>query len=395
MPTTMALWLADDGSATPLVQERLTAEAVIESAVESAPELLGVDVVIIGRQVATPSGPLDLLAIDSGGHLVVIENKRDRTPRDVLAQTLDYAAYVATLTFDDVSSLYESYRLRAGATQTDLAEAYEEHFGEPLDALADTPRMMIVASRLDDATERMIGFLADKFGVPVNAALFQPFEGGLIGRTWLRPEDSVRTAGRSAASSESRDQAKAFWDAWLPIGRPALTGIRLPANGPRSVLIKRRVTPGIPAALVVWVSASEAYAEVQFDDDEPSMNQALLTALREHRSEIDEAFGEALEWRGAETGGLMTKRTKVVTPKVQIGDRVSPTSSGLHGLTDAASRILAAVRPFLQEASERAAIAIDALEGSVDELAAATGDSQPNGLDLVASGSIDLARERP
>lgn len=387
MPTTMALWrLADDGSATPVVQERLTAEAVIESAVESAPELLGIDVVIIGRQVATPSGPLDLLAIGSGGHLVVIENKRDRTPRDVLAQTLDYAAYVATLTFDDVSALYESYRLRAGATQTDLAETYEEHFGEPLDALADTPRMMIVASRLDDATERMIGFLADKFGVPVNAALFQPFEGDLIGRTWLRPEDSVRTAARSAASNESKEQAKAFWDAWLPIGRPALTGIRLPANGPRSVLIKRRVTPGIPAALVVWVSASEAYAEIQFDDDGPSMNQTLLTALKEHRSEIEEAFGEPLQWRGAETGGLMTKRTKVVTPKVQIGDRVNPTSSGLHGLTDAASRIVAAVRPFLQEANERAATAIDELEGGGDELAAESGDSQPNALDSVAAG---------
>src|SRR4051812_13372103 len=110
MPTTMALWrLADDGSATPVVQERLTAEAVIESAVESAPELLGVDVLIIGRQVTTPSGPLDLLAIDSDAHLVVIENKRDRTPRDVLAQTLDYAAYVDTLTLDDVAALYESY----------------------------------------------------------------------------------------------------------------------------------------------------------------------------------------------------------------------------------------------------------------------------------------------
>jgi hypothetical protein len=62
----MALWrLGDDGSASPVAEEQLAAERLIESAVESTPELLGVDVLIIGRQVQTPTGPLDLLAIDA------------------------------------------------------------------------------------------------------------------------------------------------------------------------------------------------------------------------------------------------------------------------------------------------------------------------------------------
>jgi hypothetical protein len=234
---------------------------LIESAVESAPELLGIDVLIVGRQVPTPSGPLDLLALDAEGHLVVVENKRDRTPRDVLAQTLDYAAYVSTLAFDDVAAIYAIYCGRTGTNDTDLAEVYEERFGEQLDAITYPPQMIIVASRIDDSTERMISFLADGFGVPVNAALFQPFAGGLIGRTWLRVEESPRHVARSSSNTESRDQAKIFWDAWLPIGRAALPGIRLPANGPRSVLIKRRIVNGIPAALTVWVSSSEAYAE--------------------------------------------------------------------------------------------------------------------------------------
>ena len=55
--------------AVPVAEERLTAEEIIESAVESAPELLGIDVLIIGRQVPTPSGPLDLLAIDGEAHV--------------------------------------------------------------------------------------------------------------------------------------------------------------------------------------------------------------------------------------------------------------------------------------------------------------------------------------
>jgi RecB family endonuclease NucS len=87
----------------------LATEEQIESAVESAPELLGTDVLIVGRQTPTPSGPLDLLAINGDGRLVVIENKRERTPREVLAQTIDYAAWVNTLTFDEVETIYANY----------------------------------------------------------------------------------------------------------------------------------------------------------------------------------------------------------------------------------------------------------------------------------------------
>ena len=144
-----------------------------------------------------------------------------------------------------------------------------------------------------------------------------------------------------------------------------LRDIKLPQNGPRSVLIKRRIIHGNPAALVVWVSATEAYAEVQFDDDEPSMNAALLEALEEHRAEIDEAYGAPLEWKGHEAGGLMTKRTKVVAPKVSIGERTSPTDEGLHGLAQSARRLVDAVQPHLNDVLETATSAVDAVDADV------------------------------
>lgn len=362
MATGMSLWkLNPDGSASPIVEQTLATEELIESAVESAPELLGIDVIVIGRQTQTPSGPLDLLALDSDGRLVVVENKRDRTPRDVLAQTIDYSAWVSSLTFDEVESIYAKYKAGVAGDSADLAEDFEEHFGEQLDAISDLPRMVIVASRLDDSTERMIEFLADSFGVPINAVLFQPFEGDLIGRKWLRPDGgSTRSSGkRSSANAASRDQAKQFWDAWLPVGRAVLSDIKLPQNGPRSVLIKRRVISGVPAALTVWVSTSEAYAEIQFDDDDPTMNAALLAALEEHKNEVEREFGERLEWRGLETHGLMTKRTKVVASKIPIGDRIEPSPEGLHGLAHCARRLIDAVKPHLQQALEDATATTD------------------------------------
>src|SRR4051812_10451471 len=117
---------------------------------------------VIGRQTATPSGPLDLLAIDANGRLVVIENKRDRTPREVLAQLIDYAAWIHVLTYDEVESIYSKYRATQAADSAGLAEDFEERSGEPLDEIAPVPKMVIVAAHLDDSTERMVGFLTTR-----------------------------------------------------------------------------------------------------------------------------------------------------------------------------------------------------------------------------------------
>ena len=46
--------------------------------------------------------------------------------------------------------------------------------------------------------------------------------------------------------------------------------------------------------VTVWVSSSEAYAELQCDDDEPAVNEAFLAALKDRQSEIERQFGEPL-----------------------------------------------------------------------------------------------------
>ena len=367
MATRMSLWrLNDDGSATPVDEQRLATEKQIESAIESAPELLGIDLLIIGRQTPTPSGPLDLLALDGDARLVVIENKRDKTPREVLAQTIDYAAWVTSLTFDKVEVIYAQHRASPEDDAPDLAAAFEDRFDEKLDSIGDVPRMVVVAAHLDDSTERMIAFLNDAFDVPVNAVLFQPFEGGLLGRTWLRPD--VAGAGgsgkRSSARAARREQARRFWTAWLPIGHRVLADIRLPAAAPSSSWFGRRVTPGIPATIAFWVRSSIAYTEIQFDDDDPKFNVSLLSALELRRHEIEKACGAELDWRGLDSNAQQTKRTKVVAPQIDIGDRAEPHDEGLQALARSARQLVDAVKPHLREAVEAASSQDNAQVGS-------------------------------
>jgi RecB family endonuclease NucS len=72
---------------------------MVEGWIAKQPELLGLEILVIGRQVASDfGGRIDLLGIDADGNLVIVELKRDRTPREIVAQVLDYASWVAGLT---------------------------------------------------------------------------------------------------------------------------------------------------------------------------------------------------------------------------------------------------------------------------------------------------------
>jgi endonuclease NucS-like protein len=63
--------------------------------------ILDPGMLVIGREVETDFGGfIDILCIDAEGDLVIVELKRDRTPREVTAQPLDYASWVSALSND-------------------------------------------------------------------------------------------------------------------------------------------------------------------------------------------------------------------------------------------------------------------------------------------------------
>ncbi len=65
---------------------------------------------IVGRQVMTKYGKrVDLLAMDVEGSVYVIELKKDRTPREVVAQVLDYGFWVRSLSGDDLAATFSQY----------------------------------------------------------------------------------------------------------------------------------------------------------------------------------------------------------------------------------------------------------------------------------------------
>ena len=71
----------------------LPSEKQLEDMIVAAPAMLDDQWMLVGRQVTTRvGGIIDLLALAPDGSVVLVELKRDRTPREVVAQALDYAS---------------------------------------------------------------------------------------------------------------------------------------------------------------------------------------------------------------------------------------------------------------------------------------------------------------
>lgn len=138
--------------------------------------LISDDLLIIGNQVKTIyGGKIDILCLDKNGDTVIIELKRDMTPRDATAQALDYASWVKDLSYDDITTIYNDYLKKHEEDQMpSLEEAFSGKFNDNLpEMLNQNHKILIVATEMDDSTERIIKYLSETYGVSINFVKFQ------------------------------------------------------------------------------------------------------------------------------------------------------------------------------------------------------------------------------
>jgi len=185
----------------------LPSEQVLHEMLIAAPEILGRELMVVGSEVRTPHGKfVDLLAVDPAGTIVIVELKRERTSRDVVAQALDYASWAQTLRMQEIEEIYRSY------SGHDLSEEFLRRFNTPIDPdqVGASHQIIIAASELDSASERIVEYLTS-LGVAINVVFFNVFKHGkelLLSRAWLNDPAEVQ----STAISSSGKQATAIWN---------------------------------------------------------------------------------------------------------------------------------------------------------------------------------------
>ena len=153
-------------------------EAVLENWLEKNPDSIIEDgsLLIIGRQIETNLGKfIDLLALDRYGDTAVIELKRDRTPRDTVAQALEYASFVEQLDYEQLEDIFRTY---IGDESANLAQYHREYFELSSDdavVFNKDQRIIIVGQKITPEIRQTATFLRQK-NVRVTCIEFTFFE---------------------------------------------------------------------------------------------------------------------------------------------------------------------------------------------------------------------------
>lgn len=156
----------------------------IERWLKENPEVMGEPLKIVGSQFAgfdRTLDRLDLLALDREGKLTVTEIKRNDSSAGQDLQALRYAAYVSTMTADQVVDLYRAYETKERGRNLTGPEARKEleDFvgGDGLDTLDEdaVPRIVLVASGFPVGVTNTVLWLTRNFEMDLTCVQVTPY----------------------------------------------------------------------------------------------------------------------------------------------------------------------------------------------------------------------------
>ena len=185
------------------------AESVLEKWLESNPDGILEDgrILIIGRQVRTDLGGfIDLVGLDREGNAVVVELKRDRTPRDVVAQALEYAAFAERLDADALEGIFRVYHSDESLS---LADHHRECFGlDEAEAVAfnKDQRIVIIGQRVTPEIRQSASFLGSK-GFRITCVEF----------TFFQTDEGSRLLSQEIVVGKGREKPRQVVSGSLPV----------------------------------------------------------------------------------------------------------------------------------------------------------------------------------
>jgi hypothetical protein len=195
MATQISVWQIESGDHLVKLEKKLKdgerdEPNDLEGWLEKKPEIIGENIRIIGRQVSTKTGPMDLLGIDEYGNAIIIELKRDKLAREALAQALDYASDVASWSFERLDQECQKYNKKP--LDEYFSEAFSENNSEDL-SFNISQRIILIGFSVDEPLQRMIEWLHSQYSVNINAIalkyILTKSKDELIARTAIIPED--------------------------------------------------------------------------------------------------------------------------------------------------------------------------------------------------------------
>ena len=278
------------------------------------PHILGENLLIIQKEFdgfPDTNERLDLLALDEGGKLVIIENKLDDSGKDVVWQALKYVSYCATLTKSEICEIYQRYLGADGTASEKIAEFYDEQDYESirLNPAGGDQRIILVAANFRKEVTSTVLWLCNH-GIYITCIKVTPYQDGdklyLDAEQILPIQDigdyQIRlTAKKQEEAISSKEEASRFklryrfWEKALPVLREK-TGIFNNVSPSRDNWINGSSGhSGISFNPIVKMDG--ARAELWIATSDRDKNKSIFRELENQKDEIESVFGRELDWQ--------------------------------------------------------------------------------------------------
>ena len=183
----MAIYAIENGSIVPIDQttyqrQDLRERDDLQALLKSNIEVISPDTMVVAEECSVWEDSrrrIDLLGIDKGANLVVIELKRTEDGGHMELQAIRYAAMISTLTFDKLVAIYEDYlrnnNIDRNATEAlldflDWSEPDEEEFGQEV-------RIVLASADFSKEVTSSVVWLSD-FGLDIRCVRMRPYASG-------------------------------------------------------------------------------------------------------------------------------------------------------------------------------------------------------------------------
>ncbi len=200
----IGIWSIIDGIPVQSPASAIEYEQHLEDWIERDPSLLESGLRVVARQLRTEGGPLDLLAVDRNGQWVLIEIKRDRLRRNVIAQAIDYASCLQSMSPEELISQSDSYLQSQGTNLQDVLNERDASIADMAEGM--DPIIYLVGTSIDANLERMVDYLSDRAGLEIRVITFTAYQSS-SGDTLLAREIHEQTSAQPKSAAPSNTAA--------------------------------------------------------------------------------------------------------------------------------------------------------------------------------------------
>jgi hypothetical protein len=224
-------------------------EKDFESWLENSPNVIfeeeGNTLIWIARQVRAVIGDSgkypDLLGIDSSGDLVIVELKKGRTPREVIAQALEYASWASTLTYEDLNQMACEYFANNNTMDSlDLMQAFKTVFFP--DSEEDTAvefnrnqKIIIVAEEVTLNIKQVALYLRTKHQMKIQCIEYKVFMSAQ-GEYIVNTEKIFSLPETSSTVSRPKVMNGERWNEDIKVKDAVFEGVKKVTNEDKSIL---------------------------------------------------------------------------------------------------------------------------------------------------------------